>query len=193
MLWIVLIFSVINAFVKGSDAFHDWNRCLYERSIGYHVVYDSSPLIVCLVSLGVAILCFFIIAFFLSQEKTHEDEVIIKDLVSIRTNSRISGKGSGSLLCYTMSLEEKNVYAYFCKMNDGSFHRETVNADHTYIFEQKDCNRPRIEIHNTRTTYVYPLLTALLVFATDDNSDHCSYRYNLYVPENTVVRGFNLD
>ena len=54
-------------------------------------------------------------------------------------------------------------YSYYYKMKNGGYHRETIDAQYTNIYEQEDCI-PQVEKHKTLCKYRCPGLAKFLLF-----------------------------
>lgn len=185
MLWIVCAFAVFGFIYGIIDAIYVW-------LFGFSSTVSFSPIVLSLGSFGILMFALYVMGTLLSDEKKSDGGDDTDDLVSIRTNHGISGAGSGSFLLYTVSIEDKYVYAYFCRMKDGSLRRKTIDTDNASIFEEEVCTRPRVEAHKTIITYNHPILTGILAFGVH-GSDDCSYSYDIFVPKGTVASDFKLD
>lgn len=86
-----------------------------------------------------------------------------KELISIKTDKDLKGSGQGSMWNYAISIEALNTFSYYYKMKNGGYHRETIDAQYTNIYEQEDCI-PQVEKHKTLCKYRCPGLAKFLLF-----------------------------
>jgi heme/copper-type cytochrome/quinol oxidase subunit 2 len=94
----------------------------------------------------------------------------IQPIASLNDDSSISGRfmlGSGSI-------DEDPVYVYYSVEQDGGMMLRTLKADNAKIYE--DSNEPYLKVFNTQ-----------MVFG------NVYQKYEFHVPNDTVVRYYNLD
>ena len=185
MLWIVCAFAVFGFFFGILDAILYWNTYKMDRVFDVNATYNFSSIIFAIACLAIVMFGIYVLAVLISDEKKSDGGDDTDDLVSIRTNHGFSGAGG----VYIVLVEEKDVYSYFCKRQDGSLHRETIEAEASSIHEEEVCTRPRVVKHKTIVSYNHPILTGFLAFGVH-GSDDCTYSYDIFVPKGTIVRSY---
>ena len=133
------------------------------------------------------------INYLLEHDTYTEEEVETKNLISVKSDQGISGKGSGSLLYYAISIESQNTYSYYYELSDGGVQKESIDAKYTVIYEKekKECV-PRVEKHKNMKHFYHPNFMGIFTFKTYDSTDY-SYHHEMYVPKGTILRKFELD
>ena len=191
MLWIIGVLAGIRDLFAIINFISDYNW--YRTHIGsyyYAVAFPAKGLRTCIIFFIIAAVSIAAAILLEKNQRYTEKEVETKELVSVKTDSGIKGSGSGSLWYFAFSLESQNTYSLYYKLSDGGYHRETIDARYTQIYEDSQCT-PRVEKHKYLRKYRHPLLTKILILKGNDPENY-SYHHEMYVPENTILRIFEL-
>ncbi len=103
------------------------------------------------------------------------------ELVSISSGSQVSG--SFFIGCGT--IDEKGVYYFFKKTDDGGFVKDYVPSDGSVIYEE-DRTDGRMEVYKKRLTNDI----ARFLFQMDG---HMNIKNKIYVPKGSIVKQFELE
>lgn len=191
MLWIMVIGMSLVAFLHFINLFDFGMEFFFFRhSYGIGPFPASSLLWFVILSVGAVIIVRTI--FYLLEHDTYTSlEVERKTLISVKSDQEISGKGSGSLLYYALSIENLNTYSFYYELSDGGVQKESIDAKYTVIYEKNGCV-PRVEKHKNMKHFHHPIFMGIFTFKTYDSTDY-SYHHEMYVPEGTILRKFELD
>ena len=191
MLWIMVVGMALVAFL------HFMNLCdfgleyfFFRYSYGTDPFPASSLLWFVILSVG-AVIIVRTIFYLLEKDTYYTLEVERKSLISVKSDQEISGKGSGSLLYYALSIENLNTYSFYYELSDGGVQKESIDAKYTVIYEKNGCV-PRVEKHKNMKHFHHPIFMGIFTFKTYDSTDY-SYHHEMYVPEGTILRKFELD
>ena len=134
MLWIMVVGMALVAFL------HFMNLCdfgleyfFFRYSYGTDPFPASSLLWFVILSVGAVIIVRTI--FYLLEHDTYTSlEVERKSLISVKSDQEISGKGSGSLLYYALSIENLNTYSFYYELSDGGVQKD--GGRHTVLLRK---------------------------------------------------------
>lgn len=190
MLWIMVVGMSLVAFL------HFFNLCEFGMDYFFFRYYGSSmfpasSLLWCVVLTVGAVIIVKTIFYLLEHDTYTEPEVETKNLISVKSDQGVAGKGSGSLLYYAFSIESQNIYSYYYELSDGGVQKESIDAKYTVIYEKDGC-KPRVEKHKDMKHFYHPIFMGVCTFKVYDSSDY-SYYYEMYVPEGTILRKFSLN
>jgi len=190
MLWIMVVGMSLVAFLHLVNLFDFGMDYFFFRYYGTDPFPASSLLWFVILSVGAVIIVRTI--FYLLEHDTYTElEVERQKLISVKSDQEISGKGSGSLLYYALSIENLNTYSFYYELSDGGVQKESIDAKYTVIYEKDGCE-PRVEKHKDMKHFYHPIFMGVCTFKVYDSSDY-SYHYEMYVPEGTILRKFRLN
>ena len=125
------------------------------------------------------------------------------ETIKLMDPSKIEGGGHFSGGSGNFVIATNEVYLYYYKTAEGGYKQGKVNAETTTIYEEKDCKQPRLLsydsiIHVTRKYSGAEKIgrMILLFFSSKEKTSTDTAkntRYEIYVPEGTVVQNFTLD
>lgn len=191
MLWIMVVGMTLVAFL------HFINLCDYGMEfIFFGNCYGISDfptrsLLWFVILTAGAVILFRTIFYLLEHDTYTEEEVETKNLISVKSDQGISGKGSGSFLYYALSIENLKTYSFYYELSDGGVQNESIDAKYTVLYEKDGCV-PRVEKHKNMKHFHHPIFMGVCTFKSYDSTDY-SYHHEMYVPEGTILRKFELD
>ena len=150
--------------------------------------------IICLV-VGVVVmgLSTFGIIKVLDKIDYYEEKTETVKIVSLQDNSQVEGNGGGGFLHVYITIGTSGMYTYYYQLDDGGYKQGRIDADYTIIYEEDNCEMPRVETYTTFNQNNWSKFwTKVLVFSNKDGKEK-SKRYEIHVPKGTVVQEFNLD
>lgn len=202
MLWIILAIGILFDFyygiklLSGIYDYHyeiEWCKKMSTERSKYipTVEFPTETLRLFIIILIICVFVFILIGLLVSlQEYEKETSDAPKKLVAINTKSMLKGHGGGSAIHFAVLLESKNVYSYYYLMQDGGYHREDIEAEHTYIYEKSDCKQAFVEKHKIYQKYKNPKIMYFLLFL---KSELKKYYYVLTVPSGSILHTYNFD
>ena len=118
------------------------------------------------------------------NKDTYEVKNVTHQIVSLQDTEGIEGEGVRRFLSGYLSISTNGRYVYYYKTEKGSFKQGDAKGSSTDIFEQENCDDPRVEIFTTYTKS--RALWKILLF--NKGNKLVSTRYEIYVPKGTVVK-----
>lgn len=116
------------------------------------------------------------------------------NLVSIKADSEI--EGSGTFL--VANIGEEDVYTFYYETSDGGYKKGKINSSNVTIYETDEVE-PSIIVYNTGFAgYSWQSLLFLVNLNNgelefNDDSGKGYTRYEIFVPEGTIVQNFSLE
>lgn len=130
---------------------------------------------------------------------TDEVQTGKSNLVAIRSDSQIEGSAGGALTFLVANIGEKDVYTFYYETSDGGYKKGTINSSNVTIYETDEVKPSIIKYekgfagHSLDSLYFFNDETNSEVDYTNNSGENCNVRYEIFVPEGTIVQNFSLE
>ena len=118
------------------------------------------------------------------NKDTYEVKTATHQIVSLQDTEGIEGEGVRRFLSGYLSISTNGKYVYYYKTEKGSYKQGEAKGSSADIYEQENCDNPRVEIFTTHTKS--RALWKIMLFKK--GNEFVSTRYEIYVPKGTVVK-----
>ena len=167
---IAMVIAVVSAFIIIRFFIED----TYMNAIGATLTYLFGIPMVVLVT---GIIMFGVTALTFIPASTHQ--VDSKDTSEYLQAIRMDNATGGTFFLGSGVIDEDNVFTYYAKNKNGSFHSGRIYADYADIIES-DTERPRIVTHH------WYFSRWIIPFGVQDGFDINRYSYTVYVPKGSI-------
>lgn len=120
------------------------------------------------------------------------EETLRAELVSTKADTRIEGK---TAFLFT-EIGEEDVYIFYYKTDDGGFKKGLINSKNVTVFETNAVKPNVVRYERSFAGYTILELETMNKRPSEfvyDSSDGSDVRYEIYVPEGTIVQEFKLE
>ena len=153
---------------------------------------------VLVISAGVGVLA-CVVLIIVSYMATDEVQTGKSNLVAIRSDSQIEGSAEEALTFLVANIGEKDAYTFYYETSDGEYKKGTINSSNVTVYEADEEEPSIIKYergfagHSLHSIYNFNDETNSEVDYTNDSGENDDVRYEIFVPEGTIVRNFSLE